>query len=273
MTSKRATLLRDKDYCFLFSQILIVKKSVDSLASLVFCNSGEIMTVPIEDLPSPYEVWMMADAIYEDNGLFKKTEDAINDHIKKHSNGKIHLIELRKDITSTWVFGLFKVDIAGRKALVVSFCGTKNLRDWVDNLTTPNLKLASRIQILRMSKVVKDWEKQYTKKYKEKYGKPEWGKIVALTGHSRGGQFAGGCYLDHPVWRITWNGFAPGEGDEHINLGTENDPLSKKISPISKIKICEGGHGIDEFKKRVKTLNWTEILLMKKKVPPYLAKL
>lgn len=229
-----------------------------------------MVSISIEDLPSPYEFWMMADAIYEDSGLFSKTEDAINKHIEKHSGGKIHLIELSKDITSPWVFGLFKVDMVGRKVLVVSFCGSKNLRHWADNFTTPQSIPLSAIQILRFSNVIKDWEKKYIKKYKKKYGKPEWGRIVALTGHSRGGQFAAQCFLDHLVWRITWNGFGVGEGKEHINLVTENDPLTKRLSPISKIKICKGGHGINNFKKKIKTLGWVEILSMKKKVSPYL---
>lgn len=85
----------------------------------------------------------------------------------------------------------------------------------------------------------------------------------ALTGHSRGGDFASRCFLDHPVWRIMWNGFRTGSEKEHLNLVTKNDPLTKLFEPKNKVVICDGDHIIYDFKDKIKRLSWVEIVSLK----------
>ncbi len=234
------------------------------------------MALPIENLPSPYEFWMMAEAVYKENGLLEKTSKAINEHIKKQTNKKIHLIELDKTSASPWIFGLFKIDMVGQKVLVVAFQGSQSSFQWLDNIANPKSGLLSALQLAKISNAIKSWEKKYIKKYKKKYEKPSWGKIVALTGHSRGGDFASNCFMNKKIWRITWNGFNANVGPQHFNLATKDDPLTSKsliASPDLYTRICDGGHSIYDFKEAVKASNWAQLLLLRKKPPMFIAKL
>ena len=118
-----------------------------------------------------------------------------------------------------------------------------------------------------MKKTVKVWEEKYTKKYDRKYGKPEWGRAVAFTGHSRGGQFAARCWKNKKLWRVTWNGYRVKKSHCHINFATNGDPLTTNpglSDPDDYIRICDGGHSLYDFRKSVKDKTWVQLLSREK---------
>ncbi len=213
-----------------------------------------------EEIPSPYEFWRMADAMYKGNGLLKNRKRIVNEYIKKHTEGTISLKEIDDTSAKPWVFGLFCVHKNNERKLVVAFQGTNSLTQWADNIGTPyQLRAAA---ILSMRKVIRCWKKKYKKKYEKNYGRRDWGSIVASTGHSRGAEFAIKC-LGSTVWVITWNGFEVKKGPRNVNLATKSDPLStsKKISnPDDYIRICEGGHSLSDLKDRVRYASWSELV-------------
>ncbi|MCP5505508.1 MAG: hypothetical protein H7A38_01320 [Chlamydiales bacterium] len=231
------------------------------------------MTEPIHGLPTPYQIWKIALAIYEDPQGNQSKEEAVNDFIIKLSERRIQLLELNKSWGWPWTMGLFEVDMVARKVLVAAIRGSKGWLNWTDNFINSQSLIPLIFQIANLSKVLKGWERKYVEYYQQKYGKPEWGKIMILTGHSRGGQFASGCLLDHPVWRVTWNGYKVGSDQYHINLVTKNDPLTRTFVPVTKIEVCEGEHALLDFKQRIKELSWEGLLSIQKIATPQLAKL
>lgn len=231
------------------------------------------MTEPIHGLPTPYQIWKVTLAIYEDPKEDRSEEEAVNDCICRLSERRIRLLELNMSWGWPWTIGLFEVVMVARRALVAAIRGSKGWLTWTDNFVNSQSLIPLILQVANLSKVLRGWERKYTDYYQEKYGKPEWGKIVILTGHSRGGQFASGCSLDHPVWRVTWNGYKVGSDQYHINLVTKNDPLTRIFVPVNKIEICDGEHALLDFEQRIKELSWEDIFPLKKAGSTQLARL
>ncbi|MCP5504826.1 MAG: hypothetical protein H7A41_06705 [Chlamydiales bacterium] len=220
---------------------------------------------PVNVEPSPYEIWRVAEAIYQENSLVEKTKDAINKYLHEHTNGKIVLKELEERASYPWVLGLFCIQKDDKKVLVVSFQGSNSDIQWIENIsTTP---IVTKMLLSSMTKTVKAWEEKYVQKYNHKYGKPNWGKIIAFTGHSRGAQFASRCWKGKKVWRITWNGYGVKTGRYHINLATNGDFLTTNpllSHPEDYIRICDGGHSLYDFKEVVRDRTWMQLLSKQK---------
>lgn len=210
---------------------------------------------------SPYEAWIVTEAIYQENSIVEKTKDAVNQYLKEQTNGQIVLKELEKAASYPWVLGLFCIQKGNRKVHIVSFQGSSNDIQWIENISTS--PLITKMLLSSMTKTVKAWEEKYTKKYKRKYGQADWGKIVAFTGHSRGGQFASFCWKKRKVWRITWNGYGVRKSPYHINLATNRDPLTTNSilsNPGDYIRVCDGGHSLYDFKQFVKDKTWALLI-------------
>ena len=220
---------------------------------------------PIGSELTPYEVWTVADAVYEEGSLVERTKDAVNKYLKEQTEGKIVLKELEKVSSYPWVLGLFCIQKGHRKVHVVSFQGSNNDIQWIENISTS--PLVTKMLLSSMTKTVMAWEEKYIKKYDKKYGNPKWGEVVAFTGHSRGGQFASRCWKDKKLWRITWNGYRVKKGHHHINLATNGDPLTTNpvlSNPNHYVRVCDGGHSLHDFKGSIKDKTWMQLLSGKK---------
>ena len=118
---------------------------------------------PIGSELTPYEVWTVAEAIYEENSVVEKTKNAVNLYLGEQTGGKIVLKELEKVSSYPWVLGLFCIQKGHRKVHVVSFQGSNNNIQWIENASTS--PLVTKILLSSMTKTVKAWEEKYIKKY------------------------------------------------------------------------------------------------------------
>lgn len=206
--------------------------------------NGVLIMNQIEFLPpeSPLHYWRLVRAVYKNARNGMGPADYVN---KKQPITP--MIEPREKVNE-WRICLFQNTETSE--LIVSFRGTKNFDNWVDN-TRLFLDVAHEL-VEKIEKIVEKWKQKH-------------GEISAYVGHSAGGYFATHVFKHHSdVFRITWNGFRCKQGPRTINLRTTKDPLTGDPllgCDLSRyITVCKGKHKIMDFKEFHKRNNdWQAI--------------
>ncbi|MCB1084515.1 MAG: hypothetical protein KDK60_00255 [Chlamydiia bacterium] len=229
------------------------------------------MSLPsLDQIASPYEFWRMTDAIYKQRGIFGDKKK-VNAYIQKHSYNRISLKKIDTLSAFPWVFCLFLVESVKEKYLVASFQGSHDFSQWLENIFGPPKDTAALTQ--KMSETIRKWEKKYQDAFEKSHQRREWGKVVAFTGHSRGGQFATLCCIEKNIWRLTWNGYGVKTGALRINLATDEDPMTCNgilCNPTRYTRVGPGTHSLHDFKPYCKNVKWkafqspSPFLLLKK---------